>query len=81
MFSLFSKTKLILESFSYVKNESYYANVTFCLQALETLVKQLNCTNYEVVQHLLSLFQESSVWRYRALAADLLIVLGSNLVE
>ncbi|KAL4239547.1 HEAT repeat containing 9 [Mactra antiquata] len=45
-------------------------------KALEVLTKQLNCTNWEVVQHLLSLFQESPVWKYRALAADLLIVLG-----
>ena len=30
----------------------------------------------DVVKHLLILFQESPVWRNRALAADLLIVLG-----
>ena len=30
----------------------------------------------DIVKHLLVLFQESPVWRYRALAADLLIVLG-----
>ncbi|XP_053391343.1 uncharacterized protein LOC123563746 isoform X3 [Mercenaria mercenaria] len=47
-------------------------------KALEVLVKQLNCTSWEVVQHLLSLFKESPVWKYRALAADLLIVLGKD---
>ena len=39
-------------------------------------MKQLGCTSWDVVKHLLALFQESPVWRYRALAADLLIVLG-----
>ncbi|XP_052261939.1 uncharacterized protein LOC127865911 isoform X4 [Dreissena polymorpha] len=47
-------------------------------KALETLVKQLNCTSWDVVQHLLGLFQKSPVWKYRALAADLLIVLGKE---
>ncbi|XP_052764355.1 uncharacterized protein LOC128206119 isoform X3 [Mya arenaria] len=47
-------------------------------KALETLVKQLSSTSWDVVQHLLELFQKSSVWKYRALAADLLIVLGKE---
>ena len=32
------------------------------------------------MKHLLVLFQESPVWRHRALAADLLIVLGRCLL-
>ena len=43
-------------------------------------MKQLGCTSWDVVKHLLVLFQESPVWRYRALAADLLIVLGRCLL-
>ena len=34
----------------------------------------------DIVKHLLVLFQESPVWRYRSLAADLLIVLGRCLL-
>ncbi|KAK3610757.1 hypothetical protein CHS0354_028156 [Potamilus streckersoni] len=45
-------------------------------KALEILVKQLTATSPEIVHHLLDLFRESPVWKYRALAADLLIVLG-----
>ncbi|KAL3877329.1 hypothetical protein ACJMK2_035059 [Sinanodonta woodiana] len=45
-------------------------------KALEILVKQLTATSPEIVYHLLDLFRESPVWKYRALAADLLIVLG-----
>ncbi|KAK3736717.1 hypothetical protein RRG08_059247 [Elysia crispata] len=45
-------------------------------KAMEILVKQLHCTNDNVMNHVLKLMQDSPVWKYRALACRLLIALG-----
>lgn len=43
---------------------------------MEILVKQLNCTDYDIVMSIMDLLNKSPVWKYRELAANLLIDLG-----
>ncbi|XP_035827330.1 uncharacterized protein LOC101845258 [Aplysia californica] len=45
-------------------------------KALEILVKQLNCIDQNIVEHVLELLCDSPVWKFRALACRLLIALG-----
>jgi len=39
-------------------------------------VKQLNCTDLDIVKSTLRMLSKSSVWKHRCLAAELLITLG-----
>ncbi|KAJ8319004.1 hypothetical protein KUTeg_004095 [Tegillarca granosa] len=48
--------------------------------SLEILVKQLNCTDYDIVMSIMDLLNKSPVWKYRELAANLLIDLGQKVV-
>lgn len=69
-----------------VKDESAQARLVRAMEeskdthlrakAMEILVKQLHCTNDNVMGHVLQLMQDSPVWKYRALACRLLIALG-----
>ncbi|XP_060063442.1 nestin-like [Ylistrum balloti] len=45
-------------------------------KSLEILVRQLNCTDSDVVRSITDMLHKSFVWKHRALAAELLIVLG-----
>ncbi|XP_064618168.1 LOW QUALITY PROTEIN: uncharacterized protein LOC135482224 [Liolophura sinensis] len=49
-------------------------------KAIEILIKQMNCTDWEVVEEVLELLRVSPVWKYRDLAAKLLILLGIHSV-
>ncbi|XP_048763118.1 uncharacterized protein LOC125671422 isoform X3 [Ostrea edulis] len=45
-------------------------------KSLEILVKQLNCTDQDIVLSILDMIKSSYVWKYRVLAMELLITLG-----
>ncbi|XP_061175162.1 uncharacterized protein LOC133184218 isoform X2 [Saccostrea echinata] len=45
-------------------------------KSLEILVKQLNCTDQDIVLSILDMIKSSYVWKYRVLATELLITLG-----
>ncbi|XP_052684890.1 uncharacterized protein LOC128164871 isoform X3 [Crassostrea angulata] len=45
-------------------------------KSLEILVKQLNCTDQDIVLSILDMIKSSFVWKYRVLATELLITLG-----
>lgn len=45
-------------------------------KSLEILVRQLNCTDSDIVNSIKDMLHKSFVWKHRALAAELLIVLG-----
>lgn len=49
-------------------------------KSLEILVKQLNCTDLDIVKSTLRMLSKSSVWKHRCLAAELLITLGRQYV-
>ncbi|XP_033750717.1 uncharacterized protein LOC117334950 isoform X2 [Pecten maximus] len=45
-------------------------------KSLEILVRQLNCTDSDIIRSIIDMLRKSFVWKHRALAAELLIVLG-----
>lgn len=55
--------------------KSVFTHASF-FQSLEILVRQLNCTDTDIIRSIIDMLYKSYVWKHRALAADLLIVLG-----
>ena len=58
---------------------SFYENV-FAVKAVESLVRQMACHDWDVVEAVMRQIVGSPVWKHRLEAAKLLVLMGTHLI-